>query len=121
MHLREAGVQLLRENKPFTQKNLTGTYEVRRRASWVEDGVLRAAHGRDGFQRGFIRGLFGMALAGITNGVLTLNGEIPPAPRQLRQGAPRKSERVARKAATALVLEDGGPLPDALLRARVWP
>jgi len=121
MQLGEAVLQLLRQNKPFTQENLIATYEVRRRASWVEDGALRAAHGRDGFQRGFIRGLLGMALAGITNGVLTLNGEIPPATRQLRQGASRKSERVARKAATALVLEDGRPLHDALLSARGWP
>jgi electron-transferring-flavoprotein dehydrogenase len=121
MQLGEAVVQLLREDKPFTQKNLRMTYEVRRRASWVEDGVVTAAHARDGFQHGFFRGMIGMVLAGISNGWLVVSGEIPPVHRQLHPRKTRRSERMARQAATALVLEDGRPLHDALLSARGWP
>ncbi len=121
MQLGESVVQLLRENKPFTQKNLRTTYEVRRRASWVEDGVVTSAHARDGFQHGFVRGIIGMALAGISNGMLVVSGEIPSVHRQLKTKKSRRSERMARKAATALVLEDGRPLHDALMTARGWP
>ena len=40
--LGEAVVELLRADKPFTEENLTATYEVRRRASWVERGAPSA-------------------------------------------------------------------------------
>jgi electron-transferring-flavoprotein dehydrogenase len=87
----------------------------------VEDGVVTSAHARDGFQHGFVRGMIGMALAGISNGWLVVSGEIPPVHRRLKTQKARQSERMARQAATALVLEDGRPLHDALLSARGWP
>ncbi len=119
--LGEAVVQLLREGKPFTKKNLEATYGARRRASWVERGVVEAEHARDGFQQGLVRGLAGMALAGMTGGMLSLSGRVPPAYRQLRARAAKKRERLTRKAAAALAMEDGRPLHDALLTARGWP
>jgi electron-transferring-flavoprotein dehydrogenase len=121
MQLGEAVVQLLREGKEFTRDNLAATYLVRRRASWVEDGVSEATHARGGFQRGLLRGLIGMALTGISSGKLSLNGEIPPAYRQLRARTADKTEGLTRKAAAALALNDGRPLHDALLSARGWP
>jgi electron-transferring-flavoprotein dehydrogenase len=77
--LAEAVLELLKEKKPFTKENLEATYVQRRRASWVEQEARVAEKSRDGFQRGVVTGMIGMALAGLTHGRLTLNGEpVPP-------------------------------------------
>ena len=85
VQLGEAVLELLRAGKPFTQENLAETYEKRRRASWVEHGAREAKNARNGFHRGFVRGLVGMALAGLTGGRLSLQAHIPPAPKQIRR------------------------------------
>src|SRR5208337_1204963 len=85
VQLGEAVLELLRAGKPFTQENLAATYEARRRASWVEHGARQARNARNGFQLGFVRGLVGMALAGLTGGRLALRTNIPPAPKQIRR------------------------------------
>jgi len=77
--LAEAVLELLKAKKPFTKENLEATYVQRRRASWVEQEAVVAEKSRDGFQKGVVRGLIGMALAGLTNGKLSLDGEpVPP-------------------------------------------
>ena len=48
-------------------------------ASWVESEGRVAEKARDGFQRGVVTGLVGMALAGLTKGKVAL-GEEPPHP-----------------------------------------
>ena len=63
--LGEAVIELLRAGKPFTQENLAATYEKRRRASWVEQGAREAENARNGFQDGIVKGMIGMALAGL--------------------------------------------------------
>jgi electron-transferring-flavoprotein dehydrogenase len=77
--LAEAVLELLQAKKPFTKQNLDETYVKRRRASWVEREAIVAEKSRDGFQQGFVRGMMGMALAGLTNGRLSLAGD-PVAP-----------------------------------------
>jgi electron-transferring-flavoprotein dehydrogenase len=77
--LAEAVLELLKARKPFTKQNLDETYVKRRRASWVEKEAVVAEKSRDGFQKGVVRGMIGMALAGLTNGKLTLAGDpVPP-------------------------------------------
>ena len=77
--LAEAVLELLKAKKPFTKKNLDDAYEKRRRESWVEKEAIVAEKSRDGFQKSVVRGMIGMALAGLTNGKLTLAGEpLPP-------------------------------------------
>jgi electron-transferring-flavoprotein dehydrogenase len=77
--LAEAVLELLKEKRPFTKENLEATYVKRRRASWVEAEGRVAEHARDGFQRGVVRGLLGMVLAGLTHGRFSLFGEpVPP-------------------------------------------
>jgi electron-transferring-flavoprotein dehydrogenase len=66
--LAEAVLELLRDDKPFTKENLEETYVARRRASWVEQEGTVAEKARDGFHRGVVTGLLGMALAGFTKG-----------------------------------------------------
>lgn len=74
--LGEAVLELLREKKPFTRENLEATYVKRRRGSWLETESIKAQNARNGFQKGFIRGLIGTGLAGLTGGRLHLGGKI---------------------------------------------
>jgi len=73
--LAEAVLELLKAKKPFTKENLEATYVTRRRASWVEAEACVAENSRDGFQRGVVPGMIGMALAGISGGRLALPGK----------------------------------------------
>ncbi len=117
VQLGEAVLELLRAGKPFTKENLAATYESRRQASWVERGAQQAANARNGFHGGFLRGLAGMALAGLSGGRLSMAAHIPPAHRQIRH----RSHRGLKKNGTLLAVETGRPLHDALLSARGWP
>jgi electron-transferring-flavoprotein dehydrogenase len=119
--LGEAVIELLRAGKPFTQENLAASYEARRRASWVERGAKEAENARNGFQGGIIRGMIGMALAGLTGGKLSLGAHIPPPHKQIRPFSSRSPEGLKRKEAAALAIADGRSLHDALLSARGWP
>ncbi|HUB33046.1 MAG TPA: hypothetical protein VMA31_08455 [Bryobacteraceae bacterium] len=73
--LGEAVIELLRAREPFTRENLERAYVARRRASWVEAEAHIAEKARDGFHKGLIPGLIGMALAGFTSGRLHMDGE----------------------------------------------
>lgn len=73
--LAEAVLELLKAKKPFTKKNLEAAYVTRRRASWVEQEARVAEKSRDGFQRGVVTGMIGMALAGLSGGRLALPGK----------------------------------------------
>ena len=117
VQLGEAVVELLRAGKPFTQKNLAATYETRRRASWVERGAREAQDARNGFQGGMVRGMIGMALAGLTGGRLSMAAHIPPTYQQISRTA--VTLKVMNE--VTLAVADGRPLHDALLTARGWP
>ncbi|MGA3373877.1 MAG: hypothetical protein ABSC48_19205 [Terracidiphilus sp.] len=119
--LGEAVIELLRAGKPFTQENLAATYEIRRRASWVERGAKEAENARNGFQNGIVKGMIGMALAGLTGGRLSLGVHIPPPHKQIRPFSSRSPEGLKLKEAAALAIADGRSLHDALLSARGWP
>jgi electron-transferring-flavoprotein dehydrogenase len=77
--LAESVLELLKSGKPFTKQNLEQSYVQRRRASWLEAEARGAERSRDGFQKGFLRGLLGLALAGLTNGRFALASQpVPP-------------------------------------------
>ena len=69
--LAEAVLELLKAKKPFSKQNLDETCVKRRRASWMEQEARVAEKSRDGFRRGVVHGLMGMAFAGLTNGKIT--------------------------------------------------
>jgi electron-transferring-flavoprotein dehydrogenase len=73
--LAEGVIELLRAGQPLTKENLERTYVARRRASWVEEEGCVAERARDGFHRGVIPGLLGMALAAWTGGRQWIGGE----------------------------------------------
>jgi electron-transferring-flavoprotein dehydrogenase len=119
--LGEAVVELLRAGKSFTQENLAATYEKRRRASWVEQGAKEAENARNGFQDGLVKGMIGMALAGLTHGKLSLGAHIPPAPKQIRPFAAESLEGRQLFKAVELARAENRTFHDALLTTRGWP
>lgn len=120
VQLGESVIELLRTGRNFTKDDLSATYGARRRASWVEQGAREAEHARTGFHHGVIRGLAGLALAGLTRGRLSFGGRVPPPWDQIRLSR-RTGETLTRRAAAQLALQDGRPFHDALLSARGWP
>ena len=77
--LAEAVLEVLKAGEPLSKENLEEAYVARRRASWVEAEGRVAEKARDGFGRGVVTGLLGMALSGMTKGVVNLGPEpIPP-------------------------------------------
>lgn len=77
--LAEGVIELLQAGKPFTRENLAQAYEQRRRNSWLEKDARIAEKSRDGFQRGVVTGLIGMAVAAFSDGRLSL-GSHPADP-----------------------------------------
>jgi electron-transferring-flavoprotein dehydrogenase len=121
IQLGDAVLELLRAGLPFTKQNLSRTYQKNRRASWVDRGARQARNARNGFHHGFIRGMIGMALAGLTGGRTSLKAKIPPPHRQIHTSSSRAAENRALEHAAALTYADGRPQHDALLSARGWP
>jgi len=83
VQLGEGVLELLAAGKPFTKENLEAAYVARRRASWVESEGRVAEKSRDGFQRGVVTGMVGMALAGFTKGWVGMPGRPMPPHRRL--------------------------------------
>jgi electron-transferring-flavoprotein dehydrogenase len=121
VQLGEAVIDLLHAGRSFTKENLAATYELRRRVSWIERNAREAMNARNGFHRGFVSGLMGMMLAGLTGGRLSLVASVPPAHKQIKKRAVRSLKELKRREAAMLAVEDGRPLHDALMSARGWP
>ena len=121
VQLAESVIELLRAGQPFTRGDLSATYEKRRRDSWIEHNARAAENARNGFHCGFVRGIVGMALAGLSQGRLSLKAQIPPAHRQIRPTPLRNQADIKRREAAMLAVEDGRPLHDAIMSARGWP
>ena len=120
----EAVIELVRAGKPFTRENLEATYVRRRRASWVEAEARIAEKARDGFQSGFLTGMIGMALSGMSRGALNATGpHLRPRERVQTLAeyfagrvAPDEIARIRHQCAVA-----GTSLHDALMERAGWP
>jgi electron-transferring-flavoprotein dehydrogenase len=122
--LAEGVLELLRAGEPFTKENLERAYVARRRASWVESEGRVAERARHGFQHGFVTGLLGMALAGLTNGALAL-GRMPKRSYERLRSieeyfagrlTPEEIGQIRRECVIA-----GGGLHGALMDRAGWP
>lgn len=122
--LAESVLEILKSKEGFTRENLSRTYVRRRRESWVEREGRVAEKSRDGFQRGVVTGLIGMALAGLTQGRITL-GTIPRRPyerltslEEYYEGriTPVELDQLRRRCT-----EKGSSLQDALMDRCGWP
>jgi electron-transferring-flavoprotein dehydrogenase len=122
--LAEGVIELLKEGKPFTRENIEQAYVKRRRESWVGVEARVAERARNGFQRGVVTGLVGMALAGLTGGKLALSGEpsppharVPSAEEYYRgKISPEEIARIREECAA-----QGQGLHDALMERCGWP
>jgi len=122
--LAEGVIELLKEGKPFTRENLEHAYVKRRRESWIEAEAKVAERARNGFQRGFVTGLVGMALAGLSRGRLAIPGS--PAPPHSRvpkveeyyrgKISPEEIARIREESASR-----GQALHHALMEQCGWP
>jgi electron-transferring-flavoprotein dehydrogenase len=124
VQLAEAVIELAEAGKPYTRENLEAAYVRRRRGSWVEQEGRVAEKARDGFQRGVVSGLVGMALAGLTGGRVAL-GEEPPHPAEklgtleaFYAGKIPPAEIARIKAECEA---KGLPVHDALMERAGWP
>ncbi len=122
--LAEAVIELLKSGRPFTRENLYATYLKRRRVSWVEREGRVAEKSRDGFQKGVVTGLLGMALAGLTGGRLSAPGKPRSTHQRLRDPfafyrgriAADELEKIQRECQAASL-----PLRDRLMECAGWP
>jgi len=124
VQLAEGALELLRAGAPFTRQNLERTYVARRRRSWVEQEGRQAARARDGFQRGFVTGMLGMGLTGLSRGRLNLSGRSRPpharvpSPEEYFRGRVTPEQLAAARARAAAA---GGSLHAELMRLAGWP
>jgi len=122
--LAEGVIELLKASKPFTRENLEGAYVERRRRSWLDPESKIAADSRNGFHRGVVTGLIGMALAGFTNGKLAFRTKPQAAPRQIGSledfyAGRLTSQQIAQIATNADAHNIS--LHDQLMTASGWP
>jgi electron-transferring-flavoprotein dehydrogenase len=119
--LAEGVVELMQAGEPFTQENLDRAYVRKRRESWIETEGRVAARARDGFQRGVIPGLLGMALAGSTRGRLA----VPAKPNQPLPTLEEYYQGKINQADIERIREEcyssGIALHDALMDQAGWP
>jgi len=122
--LAEGVVDLIKAGKPFTREDLEAACVQRRRNSWVDRESAVAENARNGFHHGVATGVAGMALAGMTNGKVSVATKPKRASQHI--GSVRKfyrgrlstaeMERIRKDAA-----RNGISLHDALMNASGWP
>lgn len=124
VQLAEAVIELAKAGKPFTRNNLDATYVARRRSSWVEREAKVAEKARDGFNAGFLRGLIGMGITGMTRGLINVPGRakrpherIPSIEQYFGDRIPAAEIREIRRRCQAA----GASLHDALMDRSGWP
>lgn len=124
IQLAEGVLELLKAGKPFTKENLESAYITRRRASWVEREGRIAEKARNGFQKGFIPGMLGMAATGLTGGLLAPwwkpvqpYKRIPSLEEYYKGRIPAAEIDAIRKDCAA----KGQPLHGALMERAGWP
>ncbi len=124
VQLAEGVIELLESKKPLSRENLDAAYVARRRASWVEAEGRVAERSRDGFQGGVVKGLLGMALAGLSGGRVAL-GEEPPHPAEKLGTLEAFYAGKISPAEISAIRKDcetrGVPLHDALMERAGWP
>jgi electron-transferring-flavoprotein dehydrogenase len=122
--LAEGVLELLKSGRPFSRKNLDEVYTARRRASWLEPELRMGEHARDGFQRGFLTGMAGMALTGLTKGRLNLTLKVRKTHEQI--GSMEKFYRGRLNLSEIDTIQEtcrkeNKPLHDELMTRCGWP
>ncbi|MGA8111963.1 MAG: hypothetical protein WB974_21145, partial [Acidobacteriaceae bacterium] len=121
--LGQAVLELWENGHPFNRLNLKNAYVARRRSSWLDRELEAAAHAREGFERGFLRGLAGMAITGLTGGRLNLpfRHQSLRRPATLEEFCRRRLRSCHVEALRADCHVRNVPLHDAVMRCCGWP
>lgn len=122
--LGEAVVHLLEQGLPFTAENLEKTYVARRRASWLDAEAKIAARSREGFAAGFLPGLIGMGICGLSKGALCWPAASKPTWKRLPTIEDYYCGRISAEAIERIRREataKGLALHDALMDKVGWP
>jgi electron-transferring-flavoprotein dehydrogenase len=124
VQLGEAVLELLRSKQPFTRDNLERTYVKRRRESALEKESKVAAKARVGFRRGFVRGLIGTGLTGLTGGRLNAPGGRKAEAREVKSLAEHFKGKISADEIERIEAEAGAaqrPLQDVYMDRVGWP
>ena len=122
--LGEAVIELATDKKPFTQENLEQTYVAKRRASWLEKEARIANSARDGFQKGFFTGLFGMALTMMFGGKVKIKTTVKATHERSANLGEFYKGRIPQEEITKIQEESynkGVAASDALMSRAGWP
>jgi electron-transferring-flavoprotein dehydrogenase len=122
--LAEGVLELLKQGQLFTKENLEQAYVARRRASWVEKESRVAEKSRDGFQRGFITGMIGMAVTGLTGGRINVPGRPLPPHKRIPKPLDFYKDKLGSTEIEQIRLEcyqKGLSMHDALMERCGWP
>jgi electron-transferring-flavoprotein dehydrogenase len=124
VQLAEAVIELAEQKKPFTRENLEQTYVRRRRESWVDEESKIAADSRNGFEKGVVTGLIGMAAAGITRGAVSIAARKRPIHKSTPELDRIYGSRISSTELTQLKKEcaaHGTALHDRIMDRCGWP
>jgi len=123
MLLAEGVIELWRAGKPFTRENLESAYVERRRKSWLDAESKIAANSRNGFHHGFVAGLIGMVMAGLSKGMIGFRTTPPAAHKQIRSAEEFYGGRLSAEQLVAAQTSTGSvtSLHDAVMNACGWP
>lgn len=122
--LAEGVLEILRKGEDFTRENLIKYYVNRRESSWVESEGRTAERARVGFHKGFLSGMVGMALAGLSRGRASLPGEPLPPHRHVVSHENYYRGKISRDEISRIrheARQQGRPLHDALMERAGWP
>jgi electron-transferring-flavoprotein dehydrogenase len=122
--LAEGVLELLAAKQPFTKEHLEKAYVARRRASGLDAESRAAEKARDGFAHGFLPGLVGMGLRGLTGGVLGIPGTPEPPHAHVAALEPFFRTRVPPEEVARIRADcdaKGQPLHDAFMDRWGWP
>ncbi len=122
--LAEGVIDLLKRGEPFTRESLNSVYVERRRKDPLNAELQAAKKARDGFGKGFMTGMLGTGMTGMTKGVLNVSVPTRPPASRIKSLESLRSERI-----TAAMLQEAvescnkarQPLHDTLMTLAGWP
>lgn len=122
--LAEGVIDLLKRDQPFSKAALTGAYVQRRRQDPLNAELQAAKKARDGFGKGFMLGMMGTGMTGMTRGMLNLSVDSVPPSQRIPTLASVYGERIAPAALSEAVetcAKARQPLHDAIMTLAGWP
>ena len=122
--LAEGVIEILKSGGTFTKGALTAAYENRRRSDALNQELQTAKKARDGFGKGFMSGLMGTGLTGMTSGALNVSCASKPPSQRIPKLETVYAGRIAPETFRATVeacAKAKQPLHDALMTLAGWP